>query len=151
MKTLSLEKVSQFKSLQLLWGIYPIFDLCIFVGPPGRTFKIDDLVKLIKASTGWNTSVYEIMKASERAITLAKAFNIICGKNKNDDFLPPRFFEPLKKGQHEGSKFVKKELAKAINSYYRMMGWDEEGIPTAEKLQELDITWLDEYLERYRK
>ena len=29
-----------------------------------------------------------------------------------------------------------------------MLGWDEAGIPTHEKLVELDIEWADEYVKK---
>ena len=38
------------------------------------------------------------------------------------------------------------ELRRAIKLYYAMMGWDENGIPTEERLHELDISWAIEKL-----
>ena len=39
--------------------------------------------------------------------------------------------------------FDKKDFEKAVSSYYRSMGWDENGVPAQEKLAELDLSWLD--------
>jgi aldehyde:ferredoxin oxidoreductase len=38
------------------------------------------------------------------------------------------------------------KLEQAQREYFRMLGWDEAGIPTHEKLVELDIAWAHEYL-----
>ena len=41
------------------------------------------------------------------------------------------------------------ELREAIHTYYAMAGWDKEtGVPTVEKLYELDIGWAAEYLQQ---
>jgi len=37
-------------------------------------------------------------------------------------------------------------LEPMLNEYYRLRGWDENGIPTAEKLKELELTRLTENL-----
>ena len=143
---IGLKKVRMFTYLQQLWGIYMILDICIFVAAPGRTFKLGDIVELVKAVTGWETSLFELMKASERVLSMARIFNVKVGITSRDDSLPARFFTPLKKGRYDGKSVPKKEFGKAVKSYYRMMGWDDEGVPTIEKLAELDIDWLKELL-----
>lgn len=79
----------------------------------------------------------------ERAITLARCFNIREGFTKNDDTLPERFFKPLRSGAMKGEKILKEEFESALKLFYEMMGWDPEtGIPTKAKLHELDIGWI---------
>jgi len=149
---LDLKKVTQFKLLQLVWALYMCLDICIFVGPPGRTFKFRDIVDIVKAVTGWNTSLYELLKIAERSITMAKIFNLRCGKTKEDDSLPDRFFEPLLgDGPFAGQKIERKDFDMAVSAYYKLMGWDKEGIPSKEKLEELNLSWLNEYLEGENK
>ena len=143
---ISLKKVHMFTYLQQLWGIYMILDICIFVAAPGRTFKLGHVVELVKAVTGWKTSLFELMKASERALCMARIFNVKTGITPRHDSLPVRFFTPLKKGHYDGKSVPKKEFKDAVKSYYRMMGWDESGVPTAEKLAELDIDWVGKLL-----
>ncbi len=139
---ISLKKVRMFTYLQQLWGIYMILDICIFVAAPGGTFKLDDILELAKAVTGWGVSLFELMKASERALSMARIFNVKSGITPRDDSLPARFFTPLKKGNYDGKIVPKEEFEGAVKSYYRMMGWDDEGMPTKEKLAELDIDWV---------
>jgi aldehyde:ferredoxin oxidoreductase len=102
---------------------------------------------LVNAVTGWNTTTFELMKVGERAVTMARAFNIREGFTIGDDFLPDRFSSPLNKGPIAGESVSKEELEKSIKTYYTMMGWEaENGVPTTEKLFELDIGWIAKIL-----
>ncbi|MBU4582368.1 MAG: aldehyde ferredoxin oxidoreductase C-terminal domain-containing protein [Proteobacteria bacterium] len=40
------------------------------------------------------------------------------------------------------------KLEMAQRDYYQMLGWDEAGIPTHQKLVELDIEWAYEYIKK---
>jgi len=111
---------------------------CNFVPfPPG------EMVDLVQGITGWDTSVWELMKVGERCITLDRVFNIREGKKKADDYLPGRFFTPFDSGPLKGVGINEDELAQAIDAYYAMTGWDKDGKPTLAKLQELGIEWAN--------
>ena len=144
-KTLSIgpEKVRLFTYLQHWWSLFNCLEICIFVFAPVRTFKIPQIIDIVRAVTGWETSLWELMKLGERATTMARAFNIKHGLTKEDDKLAERTYEPLGAGAMKGSKVPKEDFLKAISIYYEMMGWDREtGIPTFGKLAELDISWV---------
>ena len=104
----------------------------------------DRMVPLVNAITGWNTNYWELMKVGERCITMARAFNIREGKAKVDDWLPKRFLTPFDSGPLKGVAIKKDELAQSIDTYYGMVGWDNDGTPTRAKLQELGIEWVAE-------
>ncbi len=104
----------------------------------------DRKVDLIRGITGWHTTIWELMKVSERCITMARAFNIQAGKTKADDYLPRRCFTPIPAGPLEGVSIDEEEFKKAVETYYAMVGWDNNGVPTLAKLQELDIEWVAE-------
>jgi len=111
--------------------------LCYFV-----PLSISQQVELVKGITGWNTTVWELMKVGERVINMTRAFNIREGMTKDDDYLPRRFFVPFTSGPLKGVGVNETELAQAIDTYYAMMGWDKNGVPTLGKLQELGIEWV---------
>lgn len=113
---------------------------CIFVPlAPGQ------MVDLVRGITGWNTTVWELMKVGERCINMARAFNIREGMTGSDDYLPRRFFSPFTSGPLEGVSIDEGELKQAIDTYYAMVGWDKvSGAPTLAKLQELGIEWVAE-------
>jgi len=111
--------------------------MCYFV-----FWRYDHITEIVKAVTGWTTSIWELMKAGERISNMTRVFNNREGLTKNDDWLPARFFEPQTSGPLSETAIDPDKLKKAINTYYAMMGWDENGIPTRSKLEELDIDWL---------
>jgi len=140
---LSPSKIRKLVYLQFAWSLYNVLDMCIFVGVPENTmFTFNDLVKLVSATTGWNASLFELLKAAERSITMARAFNVREGFRSKDDTLPPRFFEPVGSGPFKGQKIPEDLLKQAVQLYYCILGWDTQGVPTAAKLIELDIEWV---------
>ena len=143
------EKVRLFTYLQHWWSLFNCLDVCIFTFEPVRTFKVNHLVEIVAAVTGWEASLWELMKAGERATTLARCFNIKHGLTPRDDRLPDRLFEGLRAGLLKGSKLDRQEFEEAVPLYYEMMGWDREsGVPTRGKLQELGLGWVEENIRR---
>ncbi|MFC1939289.1 aldehyde ferredoxin oxidoreductase C-terminal domain-containing protein, partial [Chloroflexota bacterium] len=102
------------------------------------------ITDLIRGVTGWNTNLWELMKVGERCVAMARAFDIREGMTKGDDYLPRRFFTPFTSGPLKGVKIKERELKRAIDTYYGMVGWDKKGTPTLAKLQELGIEWVAE-------
>ncbi len=111
--------------------------ICYFV-----FWRYNNVTELVQAVTGWNTSLWELMKAGERISTMTRVFNVREGFTKNDDWLPERFFKPHTSGALSETAIDQDKLKNAINKYYSMMGWDENGIPTRAKLEELDLDWI---------
>jgi aldehyde:ferredoxin oxidoreductase len=120
-----------------------VLGLCIFV-----PWSSQQVVEAMAAVTGWPMSHWKLMKAVERGITLARIFNLREGFSIHDDRLPSRFSEDLADGRGGGIK--EHELGEAQRAYYQMLGWDEEGVPTAGRLAELGIEWVAEVLGKAR-
>jgi aldehyde:ferredoxin oxidoreductase len=139
---MSTKKVRAFAYLQMWWSFLNMAGVCDFGPVPRGCIPVDDMVALVKFVTGWDTSLWEIMKAGERAINMTRLFNVREGFGKNDDTLPTRLFEPLKNGRLEGTRIEKEDFKEAISIYYKIMGWDAEGIPTEGKLMELGLDYL---------
>jgi aldehyde:ferredoxin oxidoreductase len=53
---------------------------------------------VVTAVTGWETSLWELLKAGERTVTMARVFSLREGIGRKDDTLPDRLFEPLESG-----------------------------------------------------
>jgi aldehyde:ferredoxin oxidoreductase len=135
-------KVALFKDLHSWRTFIDCMVICGFL-----PYNHKQITEIVESVTGWNTSVLECMRVGERAITLAKAFNMIHGLSAADDRLPARMHEPFAGGPLKGVAIGKDDMEKAIHTYYRIMGWDEEtGVPTNEKLAELGIDWVAELL-----
>jgi aldehyde:ferredoxin oxidoreductase len=96
----------------------------------------------MRALTGWDTSLWELMKVGERAKALARAFNCRDGFTSEDDRLPQRLHEAFASGPLAGVRVDPETFRRALQLYYRMEGWDPAtGWPTFAKLAELGIEW----------
>jgi aldehyde:ferredoxin oxidoreductase len=112
---------------------------------PGWT--VHELSDMVRAATGWDVSDYELLKLGERAITLARTFNMREGLSAADDELCDRSYGPTQGGALAEGGIDRKALRQAMRTYYAMMGWDREtGVPTVEKLHELGVGWATEHL-----
>ena len=140
------QKVRAFFYTQLVWSLYDTVGMCDFVGVPINDLALDQLVKCVASVTGWNVSLWELLKAGERAATMKRAFNVREGFGPKDDTLPDRMFEPLQNGALEGVAIGREDFAKMLTLYYDMVGWDREtGFPRGEKLVELELDWMEGY------
>ena len=120
--------------------------MCLFL-----PFDPNKTVDIVRAVTGWeDTSLFELMKTSERALAMARAFNAREGFTAKDDYLPDRFFEPFVDGPLKGVGQKRHEFRNALETYYEMAGWDPIiAAPTKAKYQELDLDWVLNNLERH--
>ena len=118
--------------------------ICMFL-----PFNHSQIMQLVNGATGWNTSVFELMKVGERALALARVFNAREGYTAKDDILPERFYEAFNSGPLKDKEIGRATMQQALQTYYKMAGWDpERAVPTAEKLQELDLGWVVEELDK---
>jgi aldehyde:ferredoxin oxidoreductase len=149
--SLSPEKIRLFLYTHFYYNLINVLDICLYTFGPIRVGKLKHIVELAEACTGWNISFWELMKAGERASTMARCFNIVHGATKADDTLPDRLFETCKRGGFEGSRIKREDFFSALDLFYEMMGWDKNGVPMRGKLYELELGWMEEKIEPYRK
>jgi aldehyde:ferredoxin oxidoreductase len=116
--------------------------LCIFI-----RYSMTQIRDVLSAITGWNTSFWELMKTAERGMSLMRIYNLREGFTTADDQLPVRFATPQPTGGLAGVTVDLEQLAQMQKVFYAMLGWDEEGAPTAARLAELGIEWAGEYLD----
>lgn len=139
-QSLSPEKIRNFVYLQQLWTLHDVLSVCKFLFvPETRTYTLKHIVELLESATGWKTSLFDLMKCSERTINMARLFNFRMGFTRKDDRLPERMFEPIGNGPLQGKAIDRDEFDRALDLYYEMMGWDDSGLPGTGKLVELGI------------
>lgn len=113
----------------------------------GVEMSVEDKTRLVRAATGWDVTVFELLKVGERANTLARLYNMREGLTAADDRLPERVYQPTRDGALRDVVINKDDVQEAIHLYYAMMGWDREsGLPLEGKLHELGLTWALDHL-----
>lgn len=121
--------------------------LCKFVyGPAWQLYDLDQWAEALRAITGWNTNLWEMMKVGERRLNLLRAFNAREGVGAEADTLPHKLTVPLTGGASDGVAVTTEEFEAAKTLYYQMMGWSAQGMPLPAKLHELGIGWVAELL-----
>jgi len=138
------KKVALFKLLDIYWTVFDILGVCDFGYVPRSVGTMEELLEIIRATTGWETTWFELMQAGERSINMARIFNYREGFTSQDDTLPEVFFRDFKGGPLNGKFAIYKEdFQKALKLRYELMGWDtNDGIPKPTKLIELGLDWL---------
>jgi aldehyde:ferredoxin oxidoreductase len=112
--------------------------LCLFVAAADG--GLETFIPCTAAATGVPYTLDDFVKIGERTWNLERLFNLKAGLTKADDSLPKRLLtEPQKSGPAAG---VTVDLDAMLPVYYSERGWDEEGVPTPEKLQELGLAAL---------
>ncbi|MGD9101157.1 MAG: aldehyde ferredoxin oxidoreductase C-terminal domain-containing protein, partial [Anaerolineae bacterium] len=155
LETAALEDVGPVKTrlaaiTQRYMSLLDSLELCSFCFASGWFFNTQDLVAAVRAITGWQTNMWELMLIGERRINLMRAFNAREGITAADDQLPPRMAEPLDGGPTGGAQVDMEDWGRDRALYYAMMGWNPEtGIPSEAKLHELELGWLVEELKPY--
>ncbi|WP_028307800.1 aldehyde ferredoxin oxidoreductase family protein [Desulfitibacter alkalitolerans] len=100
-------------------------------------FPRPDQLAAFKLITGQEMTEQEILLNVERIINMERMFNVKNGFSRKDDTLPKRFTEEtMSCGESKGQVV---DLDTMLSDYYSIMGWDEDGIPTPEKLKELEL------------
>ena len=128
--------------------------LCKFVLSPyagQKLITVKDLADLLSQASGLSFTEKDFERATERILSLERAFNVREGFSRNEDTLPPRMWEPVAGGPKKGFKLEKELFEQALKQYYELHGWNEEGIPTPETLESLNLKFVGEELERLGK
>lgn len=146
---------------QHLTAAIDALDQCLFT-----VFAIgaDAYARELSAATGVDYTAGDILKVGERIWNLERLFNIREGFTKDDDRLPPRLEEtPMPNEIWSGEEKVALSppvdvpphgtigkqptsgstvpIPDMLPLYYEKRGWNEDGAPTDEKLEELGLSW----------
>jgi aldehyde:ferredoxin oxidoreductase len=148
-RDLSAKKAAAYALLENWSSLGRVIGLCYF-GPAPRSFiPVEDVVQVVQAATGWQTSVADLLCTGERATNLARIFNIREGFSRKDDTLPERLFQPLESGPLQGVAYPREDFERALTDLYEIKGWDPAtSMPTRAKLAELGIEWAADVVER---
>ncbi len=130
------EKAANVAKHQNWRSIFNSVVMCIFAH-----ISPDDLVKLVGAATGFEYDIKTLMQIGERAWNLKRMINLNLGVGSGYEDLPKVFRKPYPDaaGELENSA---PDIKNMLNSYYKARGWStDKGVPTEEKLKELNLSW----------
>lgn len=83
------------------------------------------------------------MKISERIWNLTRLFwfREVPGFGRAWDMPPARFYkEPVVSGPTKGKVMALEDVERLLDMYYEQRGWDANGWPTPQKLEELGLS-----------
>ncbi len=101
-------------------------------------YHIHNYPKLISAATGMDLDPDGLTKIARRNRTLIRAFNNRRGMRRADE-KPPE--------NHWKKRFPELE-AQLLDEYYKFRGFNNNGVPTKEYLEEIDLGYVGEDLEQ---
>lgn len=130
-------KVALFKAQQTKRVLADALIYCHFL-----PYTFSQVAELTAAVTGWETREMEQFRVAERILTACRLFNHREGLGAVADRLPERFFQPTQGGPLSQKALDPEEMDRAKRYYYHLMGWDEGGVPTPERLEELGLADL---------
>lgn len=131
--------------------------ICKFSTLEGYALEPEDLAEGLNAyCEEFDYDMEKLLQAGERIVALERMYNYRHGLSRKDDTLPGRFTEEpidLRREDDEGrltdEVYVKDlvvDLDEMLDKYYDLRDWSQNGVPTAEKLRELDLDELVEDL-----
>jgi aldehyde:ferredoxin oxidoreductase len=128
---------------EVFYSMLDTLVLCQFVwGPAWTLYGPQETADMVKAVTGWDVTIDELMQVGARRLNLMRMFNAREGFDRKQDKLPKKFFKALKgTGPTAGIALSHEEFESALDEYYRLAGWTPDGIPTSPTLEKLGIGW----------
>jgi aldehyde:ferredoxin oxidoreductase len=112
----------------------------IFLSP--NLIGFEELSNLLYYNTGLEFTPEEIWEIADRAYTVERLFNIREGLTREHDWLSDRYFdEPTPAGLSvvRGKCLDRQKFKQMVDEYYELHGWDEDGVPRPETLEELGL------------
>ncbi len=129
-----------------------LFELCRFLlglGTGTKEFSYSALYDLYYFASGVRLDEKQMLFIAERIFNVERAYSCREGMGRKDDHLIGKWAEePVPSGTYKGEKIDPEKWEKALDEYYRLRGWNNNGVPTKEKLGELGLDDVAESLKK---
>jgi aldehyde:ferredoxin oxidoreductase len=109
------------------------------------SISLNELAEALKAATGFDYDLKEIMECGERIWMIQRGLNNLMGVTAADDRMPKRMMTPLPDGGAAGSV---PNVELMLKDYYKARGLDAKGRPLKKKLVSLGLPELASKLYR---
>jgi len=104
------------------------------------------MAELVSCVTGMDIDEAKLTEMARRTINLVRAYNVGAGINRKDDTVPEMFFQRTPAPPFQ--KLDRGLFNKWVDKFYEIRGWNSDGIPTKETLDELGLDYAKEGLEQ---
>jgi aldehyde:ferredoxin oxidoreductase len=102
--------------------------------------RIVTVSELVSAATGIEFPPDELLLLGERVNTLGRCFNLREGFSRKDDYLPLRLSEEtIPDGPSKGHRTTREDQDWLLDQYYKVYGYNSEGVPTRGRLSKLSL------------
>jgi aldehyde:ferredoxin oxidoreductase len=126
---------------------YSVIDSLILCKFNRGIWDYNDMARMYTIVTGLPMTADEIVLAGERISNLAKIYNLREGLGRESDHVPIRVMnDPIQSGVAKGQVVSQEDLDILLDGYYEARGWDNEGIPTKKKIDQLGLGEYYKYL-----
>jgi aldehyde:ferredoxin oxidoreductase len=127
-------KARMVKDTQLVMAVVDSLAMCSSMR---FVLGLESMLDLHRAVTGLDLDEEEALRIADRVNNLERLFNLREGLSRKDDTLPKRLLEQaMPSGPSQGNTVP---LDRMLDEYYELMGWDSDGVPARERMQELGL------------
>jgi aldehyde:ferredoxin oxidoreductase len=122
--------------------------LCIFWTGFWRynPINLKDHINLIRHALGIDLDEYGAMTIAQRTGALTRAYNIMTGIRRKDDTVPKKYFREAPDPPQ--TALNREKFDQMLDDYYGLRGWTNDGIPTADELDRLDLGFVKDKLRK---
>lgn len=107
---------------------------------PFPPFQDGDIARLVSFATGIDFDTQEVMKIAKRVTNLIRSYHLLSGMTILEDTVPMKFFEEAPNPPKLVVDRGKMEKLKA--NYYKIRGWNKNGIPKKSTLKNLNLDFV---------
>ena len=100
-----------------------------------------DICELLERAVGFEMTESDLYTLGERIYTIERLFINREGISRKDDYLPGLYYDqPIPDGPTQGEFIDREKFEMLLDDYYMLHGWDHYGIPTADTIDQLNLS-----------
>jgi len=126
------EMVVKAQNIMNLWENLALCKFSVFGG-----VQLKHISRWLKDTVGWELSIQDLIEAGERSFNMKRKLSVGWGLSRKNDTLPARVLVHRASDGGAGDHLPPFNIMLA--DYYKIRGWNEEGIPTEETMRRLKI------------
>jgi aldehyde:ferredoxin oxidoreductase len=127
------EMVIKAQNLMHLWENLALCKFSIFGG-----VTLNHISSWLRHTVGWELGPEELIEVGDRSFHLKRMLNVRWGWSRKNDNLPPRILTHRASDGGAGDHLPPFNIMLA--DYYSGRGWNQEGLPSRETLERLDLS-----------